>query len=324
MKNRRFPWHGAILAGALLSCDHDGESRYLVDAATSGSGEVDASVTDASSGDIVSQPLPLDGAPLDALGPAADGASPDAFAGIVTQGMFSSNSNPCGLAFDHTENKVWVYPCNGTTLLGFLPDGTPSTPLARGGEVANDVDVDVAPSAFMLGEIAVSQGDVLFINGETETTEIYVINKTSGASDSFAVKFGNSHVVGGAYHAARNTFFLVQDKVPGGENGNRIAEIDVATGEVILSFQTTPNFVVNYGDLDVCQTTGNLLVVSSDENAVAEFGPTGTFLRKHPLPAGVTGSAGIDINDATGEAWISGTNGAVRRLSVPCPPRSGI
>ncbi len=324
MKNCRCQLHCALLLGALLSCDHEGPSRLLMDAATSSGGQWDAPVVDATTADAFLQSVPIDSAAPDASSPAVDAETPDAFGGILTQAMFSSNSNPCGLAFDHTENKVWVYPCNGNTLLSFLPNGTPSTPLARGGEVANDVDVDIAPKAFMLGQTAVSEGDLLFINGETATTEIYVINKTSGASSSFAVNFGNSHVVGGAYHAARNSFFLVQDKVPGAVNGNRIAEIDVATGEVVLSFQTTPNFVVNYGDMDVCQTTGHLLVVSSDENAVAEFGPTGTFLQKHPLPAGVSGSAGIDLNDATGEAWISGTDGSVRRLSVPCPGRSGL
>ncbi len=322
MGNHRVQLHCAILARALLSCDHEGKPRYLMDAATSSSGGVDAPVNDANAADALPQAVPPDSAAPDDSSTAADGASPDAFAGIVTQAMFASKSNPCGLAFDHTENRVWIYPCNGSTLLSFLADGAPSTPLARGGEVANDVDVDIAPKAFMLGQIAVSEGDVLFINGETGTTEIYAINKTSGVASSFSVNFGHSHVVGGAYHAARNTFFLVQDKIPGAEHGNRIAEIDLATGEVVLTFQTTPNFVVNYGDIDVCQTTGHLLVVSSDENSVAEFGPTGTFLQKHPLPAGVTGSAGIDLNDATGEAWISGTDGTVRRLSVPCPARA--
>jgi hypothetical protein len=48
-----------------------------------------------------------------------------------------------------------------------------------------------------------------------------------------------SHIVGGAYHPERNTFFLVQDRVPGSADENRIAEINSQTGAVINTVQVT-------------------------------------------------------------------------------------
>jgi len=249
-----------------------------------------------------------------------DSAPADVFGGIVTLAMFESGSNPCGLAYDHVAGRVWVYPCFGADILGFLPDSTASTPAARGGEMADDVDVDIAPKAFMLGQTLVAEGDLLFINGETAVADIHVVNKQNGMTSMLATAFGGAHVVGGAYHAGRNSFFLVQDRVPGAQDGNRVAEIDLTTGQVLGSFQTTPDFVVNFGDLDVCQSTGHLFVVSSAERTIAEFTTQGTLVNKHPLPAGVTGAAGIDMNNSTGEAWIAGTNGTVWRLSVPCGP----
>jgi hypothetical protein len=133
--------------------------------------------------------------------------------------------------------------------------------------------------------------------------------------------FGNSHVVGGAFHPQRGTIFLVQDRVAGAVDGNRIAEIDPETGAVVATFQTTPAFVVNYGDLDVCPSTGHLLVVSSDEATIAEFTPAGTLIAEHPLPDGVTALSGIGIDDSTGDAWVSDTSGIVRRIvGLPCGP----
>ena len=59
-------------------------------------------------------------------------------------------------------------------------------------------------------------------------------------------------MVGGAFHAARNAIFLVQDSVPGAADENRVAEINPATGAVLQSFQTTGTYSVNFGDLEVC------------------------------------------------------------------------
>ncbi len=316
----------AVSFVCLIACNDEDETQGTLDAAELSNGTADAAPApndqpDATIADASIASPSMDAQGLDAA--SRDAATPDAFGEIATQKMFNSGTNPCGMAYDHVANQVWVYPCFGAQIFGFLPDGTASAPAPRGGETADDVDVDIAPKAFTLGQTKVSEGDLLFINGEVGTTEIHAINKSSGSVGNLATVFGNSHVVGGAYHAARNSFFLVQDKVPGLQNGNRVAEVDVITGQVIDSFQTTPNFVVNFGDLDVCQSTGHLFLVSSDETTVAEYTPSGMFLNKYPLPINVKGAAGVGFDDPTGHAWISGTDGTVWQLSMPCPAYKG-
>jgi hypothetical protein len=163
---------------------------------------------------------------------------------------------------------------------------------------------------------------LLHVNGETDVAEIYALDASGQAQAplaSLVAAFGNSHVVGGAYHAARGTFFLVQDRVPSAPNANVIAEIDAQTGATLNSFSTLPNIDVNYGDLDVCQSSGNLFVISSEENAIAELSPEGALIAKYPAP--FASVSGIAFDDATGEAWASGTNGTLSRLGgMPCEP----
>lgn len=43
------------------------------------------------------------------------------------------------------------------------------------------------------------------------------------------------------------------------------------TGAVVASFSTMPAFDVNYGDLDICTSSGRLFLVSSNEMTVAEM-----------------------------------------------------
>jgi hypothetical protein len=139
---------------------------------------------------------------------------------------------------------------------------------------------------------------------------------------TLATQFGVSHVVGGAFHLGRSTFFAVQDRVPGAPAANTVGEIDPASGAVIATFSLLPNFDVNYGDIDVCQSTGQLFVVSDSADSIAELTPAGVFVRAHPLPADVSGLSGIGIDDdISGDAWVSSRGGAVSRLGgFPCPP----
>ena len=74
------------------------------------------------------------------------------------------------------------------------------------------------------------------------------MNPTHGAVlATLVTAFGNSHVVGGAYHAGRGTLFLLRGKVPGAPNGNRIAEINPVTGAVLNTFVVGGFMSVNYG-----------------------------------------------------------------------------
>lgn len=250
----------------------------------------------------------------------ADAMRTDAM--VETCGSFAAGVSPCALAYDHTTATVWVMGCSQSEILAFGTDGSDKGSTATAGESANDVDIDVAPSAFSLGSVGVTEGDLLFINGETGVAEVYRLD-TEGAdpSEPLITDFGASHVVGGAYHDARGTFFLVQDRQPAVELRNLVAEIDATTGTTINTFSLGDSFSVNYGDLDVCQSTGNLFVVSSDEGTIAEFSPDGAYITEYALPDGVSNSAGIDFDDSTGTLWVSATGGTITCLSgLFCPP----
>ena len=250
------------------------------------------------------------------------GWSLSASAQIVVLSSFdpASVGSLCGAGLDPETSNVWVYPCSGGEVFGFSSAGDPVGSIPRPGESANDVDVEFAPVQLTLDGTTLPAGTLLFINGESGPAEIYAVDKATGSVlDTLTTDFGVSHVVGGAYHPVRNTFFLVQDNVPGSADENRIAEVDPVSGDTLQTFQIGDTFNVSYGDLDVSSATGNLFVVSSAESAVAEFTPDGLFVQEYALPAGVSGLSGIALDCMAQEAWVSSRSGAVVHLGqVPC------
>lgn len=235
---------------------------------------------------------------------------------------FNLGVEPCGLGFDSEAQQLWVIGCFGTQILSYSTEGTAGLTIDAPGEDADDVDVDFSPTALQLGSETVEAHTALFFNGETDALDIYAGDKSGQTTTPIAMSataFGNSHVVGGAFHAERGTFFAVQDRVPAGALANRVAELDSSTGAVINEFSLLPHFDVNYGDLDVCQSSGNVLIVSSTEDVVAELTPEGELIAKYP--ADVAGLSGIAIDDTTGDAWVAAPNGDVWRLEgLPCLP----
>ena len=250
----------------------------------------------------------------------APSGSPAAGIQVLAQFDPANAGGLCGLGYDQTADEVWVYDCLAADIQRYSTAGAFLSSVPRPGESANDADVEFAPEPLTLAGVALPAGTLLFINGETAAAEIYAVDKSSGSVlATLPTAFGMSHVVGGAYHPLRDTFFLVQDNVPGAADENRIAEIDPNTGGVINNFQITSFFQVNFGDIEVCAATGNLLVVSDDESRIAEFAPGGAFVAYHALPAAVDDPSGIGLDDARGEAWVAGTGGSVRRLGgLPC------
>ena len=222
-------------------------------------------------------------------------------------------TNGCGLAFDPAANEVLVYSCSAAAITRYSPAGANLGTLPRPGEAADDVDLDVTSAGFALGGTTVPAGTLLFTNGETGVADLY-----AGAA-TLATQFGASHVVGGALHAVRGTVFLVQDRVPGATEGNRVAEIDLATGAVVQTWQTPASYVVNYGDIDVCQSSGNLFIVSNMETTMIELTPTGTVVAEYALPAGSSDGSGLAIVDGTDTAWIGTPSGTAFLLDgIPC------
>ena len=257
-----------------------------------------------------------------------------AVAQLTVTGQFdpSGTSDNCGLGFDSSANEVWIHGCSGLDVQRYSATGTLLSSVPRGGESANDVDVELTSTAFTLASTVIPANSLLFINGETGPADIYALDKTTGAVlATLNTTFGVSHVVGGAHHRSRQTLFLVQDLVPGVADENRIAEIDPISGSVLNTFQITSTFSVNFGDLEVCNSTGNLVVVSSAESRIAEYTPTGTLVQYYPLPVGVSSLAGIGIDESTGNLWVASSAGGgdVWRLSggpcaaTPVPVLSG-
>ncbi len=232
----------------------------------------------------------------------------------------SGASGLCGIGFDETNDGVWVYGCSAADVQQYSTAGTFVTSVTRPGESANDVDVEFSPVGFVLNATVLAAGTLLFVNGETGVAEVYAVDESTGAIlETLITTFGVAHVVGGAHHPDRASLFLVQDRVPASPTGNQIAEVDPGTGAVLNSFSTLPDFDVNFGDVEVCQSSGNLLVVSSMETSIGEFTANGSFVQLHALPAGVSSLSGIAIDDRSGEAWVSGTGGVVWQLGgLPC------
>lgn len=228
----------------------------------------------------------------------------------------------CGIGYDADSSFVWYYPCLSDSIYKFTTDGTYVSAVARAGEDANDVDVEIAPEDLVMGSTNIAKGQLLFINGETDSTEIYAINPDNSIAATLQTSFGIHHVVGGSYNTFTNTYFLVQDDQPISEFRNIVAEIDPFTGATLQSFQITEYFAVNYGDIE-CEPEGNLFIVSSDEDSIALFSPVGVLLNKYDLPVGVSSTSGIALDCVKNEAWLSNSSGIVYHLgNFPCgePP----
>ena len=79
-------------------------------------------------------------------------------------------------------------------------------------------------------------------------------------------------------------------------------------------------FDIFFGDIDINQQTGNLVLVSSSQNIVRELTPTGLCVRDVDVTdLGITAMSGVAIDEGTGFFYISSTNGSVYLLD-PTPP----
>lgn len=223
-----------------------------------------------------------------------------------------------GLSANEYQQGLYLYPSFATAIqrtdrLGFVQGS-----LSMQGEGANDVDLDIAAQSFRLKDSQIPQGSLLIFNGETAATEVYAVDPVSGALLArLDTAFGASHVVGGAYNPVSQTLWLLQDNVPPAGTGNMVAQIDPVSGQVLSSFSLVTaqhNYSVSFGDLHINPYNGNLLLVSSIQNAMAEFDRSGTLLRLLPLPAGVSNISGLAISADGTLLWLASTNGTVYEL----------
>ena len=222
-----------------------------------------------------------------------------------------------GLAYDEYRQLSYLYPSQGAGIYIYDRSGTQLQTLTPAGEVADDFDLEVAPQSFTMANVLIPQGSLLAINGETGVAEIYALDPVTGVLlAQLTTAFGNSHVVGATYNSKTHSFFLLQDRVPSSA-GNTVAEVNAQTGAVVNTFELSDanhSFSVQFGDISSDPTTGNLYVISSVENVIAEYSATGDFLRAINLPQGVTQVTGIELSDNGRKIWLSANTGDVFEL----------
>lgn len=223
-----------------------------------------------------------------------------------------------GLAANEYQQALHLYPSFGANIHKTDRLGVALGSIPRQGEAANDVDLDIAAQAFLLKDVRVPQGTLLFINGETDATEVFALDPQSGALLSrLDTAFGASHVVGGAFNSKTGTLWLVQDNVPAANIGDQVAQIDPISGQVISQFglvTAAHSFSVSFGDLHVNPVNGNLLIASSIQPAIAEFSQSGQLIRQMVLPAGVSSISGLASSADGKTLWLASTSGEVAEL----------
>ncbi|MCE9559670.1 MAG: hypothetical protein K8R88_12045 [Armatimonadetes bacterium] len=241
-------------------------------------------------------------------------ASMQAHAALTLLGQFPGGiGGIAGCGFDAGTDSVWAYGSFNAQINSYTRTGVANGSAVFPGETANDVDLEFAREGFTLGATALPPHTLLVENGETGASDVYAVNKTTGAVLAHLVTgFGVNHVVGIAYHPIRNTIFLLADKLDT-INPSRVAEINPVTGAVLNIFPTT-GFSINFGDIEVDPTTGNLLIVSSEEATVRVMSPTGTTVANLPYPSGVNSISGIGLDELRGEAFLSGVGGTIYRV----------
>ena len=225
-------------------------------------------------------------------------------------------------AFNSATDQVWAKPCHGNfrtydrngVLQSTLTDTT----------VSDDSDFTFANEAVNINGTLVAAGSILYGNGDAPGgARLYGRDPTTGANlASIAAPnpgFSfNGNMVGAGYSATSNTFFLLS------WTQDRVIEFDAATGTVVSNF-TTGGYDVFYGDVEVEDATGNLLLVSDANTNLRVMTAAGAFVQDINLAAlGITGASGLGLDQFRGELWISSTNGRLYQLGgfQPIPPTS--
>ena len=226
----------------------------------------------------------------------------------------------CGLAYDADSARIWAYDCDVAVIYQYTTAGVFVRSIPMVGGTSNDVDLTMSPEALNLGAGSVPAGRLMVFNGETGPCEVYGVNQGPGTVlATLNSAFGASHVVGGAYHPIRNTIYMVQDDQPVAATDNLIAEIDPVTGAVLNQFDLITSYNVGYGDLEISPVTGQLFVVSGDEETIIQYTPDGAPTEEFQLPTGVTNISGLALDCASGQAWVCNTSGFIYRLGgFPC------
>jgi hypothetical protein len=241
---------------------------------------------------------------------------------VPMPGTVLGNFNPgslgrlIGIAFDPATGDIFVYQSRDATITELSPTGTVVGTIPLPCNPSEDFNLDFVPESITVGGNIVPAGSLIAVNGGDSPQTIYYLDKTTGAvlaSVTLAQAGGNgsSEV---AYSLQRHTIFTIDFT-----NG-RVRENDPATGADLNSFPVapagSPSFSLFFADIEVSRASGNIFLVSNEQNRIREMTPDGAFVRDLDVSGfSLGGMIGIALDDATGETWITNVNGDVLHLS---------
>ena len=145
--------------------------------------------------------------------------------------------------------------------------------------------VDFPTVDMSLGGVDIQAGTMLFTYGGIDTADVYALSSDGTIISTLRTEFGASGVEGLVYSETRGTIFLIHSRITN-ELANKIAEIDVDTGEVIniIDLDDLENeFRLGGGDPEIDSTTGNLLIGSYSEKEILQLTPEGLEISRLPF-----------------------------------------
>ncbi|MEM1343916.1 MAG: Ig-like domain-containing protein, partial [Pseudomonadota bacterium] len=237
---------------------------------------------------------------------------------ISVTAQFSATTTTVAAAYSAVSDLVVT--ANSSGVIEFYQrDGTLVRTLNSPTGASSSFDLDFAPGAFSLGGTQVPAGSLLVIDGTEASDDIRAIDPVTGApiaALTSGLSGSGAPIVGGSYSAARDSFFLI-DFVT-----QVVTEISAADASVLGSFDLDEYaFPVNFGDITVDPTTGDLFAVTSQRNEFLRLSPEGDLIDRVALPQGVGSLSGIGVIDGD-ELVAASTNGEVFQLGLfTGPPR---
>ena len=239
---------------------------------------------------------------------------------------FSAGGQQIAVAIDPTSGYLFSYNSFNTVINEITQGGAFVSSIPRPGVSANDFGLDFIPEPVNVGDTTVAPNTLLAFDGDNFPDAVFAINNATGVVISSQILPIDANLVGGTYHAARDTIFTVDFT-----GTDLIREINPANGAELNSFPASPGgapaFDVFFGGIDVIEASGNLLVVSDSQPVIRELTPDGVFVQDFDVSGlGISGMSGISVDDASDEFYITNTIGAIFRLGglddgeVPPPP----
>ena len=185
------------------------------------------------------------------------------------------------------------------------------------GNSSNDFDIEFSFAPLTINGVTVPAETLLVFNGDDSPEQLYALD-VSTATPTLLTQVGldSFSLVGGAQIPGANRVATIQFT-----SADTVISHDADTGVTVAEFPPGPQpFDIFYGDVDIAEDTGNLVIVSSSQNIVRELTPTGLCVRDIDVTdLGISGMSGVAIDRDTGFFWISSTNGNVYLLD-PAPP----